>query len=104
MRYQLLFQRTIPGFEPSEASFGISVESLTAVEAHLATLGIDDPADVDLFTALGTGLAAQQISNDPGGDRWARLVDDAMDMYLDHVTKRTHSRSTGSTSSIRAQP
>lgn len=104
VRYQLLFQRTIPGFELSEASFAISVESLTAVEAHLATLGIDDPADVDLFTALGTGLAAQQISNDPGGDRWARLVDDAMDMYLDHVTKRTHSRSTGSTSSIRAQP
>ena len=29
-----------------------------------------------------TGLAGQQISNDPGGDRWERLIDRAVDMLL----------------------
>jgi hypothetical protein len=38
-----------------------------------------------LFTALLSGLADQQIANDPGGDRWLRLVDSAVDMYLGHV-------------------
>jgi AcrR family transcriptional regulator len=89
VRYQLLFQRTVPGFEPSSASFAISEHSLGEVIVHLATLGIDDPRDIDLFTAIGTGLTDQQISNDPGGDRWVRLLDDAIDMYVDHVTKRT---------------
>jgi AcrR family transcriptional regulator len=88
VRYQLVFQRTIPGFEPSAESFAIAVDSSAAIEAHLASLGIDDPSDIDLFTAIGTGLTDQQISNDPGGDRWARLLDDAIDMYVDHVTKR----------------
>lgn len=31
------------------------------------------------------GRTSQQISNDPGGDRWARLLDDSIDMFLDHV-------------------
>lgn len=89
VRYQLVFQRTIPGFEPSPESFAISEQSLGEVIAHLAALGIDDPRDIDLFTALGTGLTDQQISNDPGGDRWVRLLDDAIDMFVDHVTKRS---------------
>lgn len=90
-RFQLLFQRTIPGFEPSEASYAISIESLQLIADHLVALGIDDPRDLDLFTALGTGLASQQLSNDPGGDRWVRLVDDAVAMYLHHVTTRAGS-------------
>lgn len=89
VRYQLLFQRTIPGFEPSAESFAISSQSLDALRAHLADIGITDPADVDLLTAIGTGLTDQQISNDPGGDRWARLIDDAMDMFFHHVSNRS---------------
>jgi AcrR family transcriptional regulator len=85
-RYQLLFQRTIPGFEPSPESFAISETSLGRVVEQLARYGITDPRAIDLFTALGTGLASQQISNDPGGDRWIRLADDATDMYLQHLT------------------
>ena len=92
VRYQLMFQRTIPGFEPSADSFAISVEGLAAVAAHLAALGIDHPRDIDLFTAIGTGLTDQQISNDPCGDRWARLTDDAIEMYLDYVTRRSRSK------------
>lgn len=92
VRYQLLFQRTIPGFEPSAESFAISENGLAAVQSHLASLGIDDPRATDLFTAIGTGLTDQQISNDPGGDRWVRLIDDAMEMYLDFVTERSWSQ------------
>lgn len=86
-RYQLLFQRTIPGFEPSPESFAISEASLGRIVAHLEQRGVTDPRAIDLFTAIGTGLADQQISNDPGGDRWIRLIDDAVEMFADHLTK-----------------
>jgi AcrR family transcriptional regulator len=88
VRYQLLFQRTIPGFEPSAEAFAISIAGLESVQRRLAAIGITDPADLDLLTALGTGLTDQQISNDPGGDRWVRLVDGAMEMFLAHVSNR----------------
>lgn len=91
-RYQLLFQRMIPGFEPSLGSFAISVESLSAMATRLAAMGMSHPHDLDLLTAVGTGLADQQISNDPGGDRWMRLVDEAMEMLFDHVTTRKNKR------------
>jgi AcrR family transcriptional regulator len=84
-RYQLMFQRTIPGFEPSPESYAISVAVLEEARAALASIGLSEPAHLDLWTALTTGLADQQIANDPGGDRWIRLIDDAVDMYLSHV-------------------
>ena len=87
-RYQLLFQRTIPGFEPSPESFKISQDNLAELGALLARCGVRDPELLDLFTALGTGLADQQLSNDPGGDRWIRLIDDAVEMFYDHITKK----------------
>lgn len=85
VRFQLLFQRTIPGFEPSAASFALSLDSLATLQRHLAALGIDDPGALDLFTALGQGLADQQVSNDPGGNRWIRLIDTAAEMFCNHV-------------------
>lgn len=86
-RYLLLFQRTIPGFEPSTKSFAISQGSLERLSQRMRACGITDPAAVDLFTAIVTGLADQQLSNDPGGDRWIRLSDDAVEMFYDHTTK-----------------
>ena len=85
VRYQLMFQRVIPGFEPSPESYAIAVERLDGVVAVLRDAGIGDQARIDLFTALITGLTSQQISNDPGGDRWIAILDDAVDMYLDHA-------------------
>jgi AcrR family transcriptional regulator len=85
-RYQLLFQRTIPGFEPSAASFAPAVRALDAARERLASCGVTDPRHVDMWTALTTGLVDQQISNDPGGDRWARLIDDAVAMFLAYCT------------------
>jgi AcrR family transcriptional regulator len=93
-RYQLLFQRTIPGFEPSAESFALSVEGLEGVRQLLETSGITDPAAMDLLTALGTGLIDQQLSNDPGGDRWLRLIDEAAEMFVTHqARRRTEQRS-----------
>jgi len=86
-RYQLLFQRTIPGFEPSPESFKISQDNLAEVGELLARCGVSDPEMLDLFTALGTGLADQQLSNDPGGDRWIRLIDETIEMFYEHITK-----------------
>ncbi len=94
VRYQLLFQRTIPGFEPSAESFAVSVEGLAATRDRLAGMGFTDPAVLDLLTAIGTGITDQQISNDPGGDRWIRLVDEAMDMFFNHVTNRNTTKRT----------
>jgi AcrR family transcriptional regulator len=93
VRYQLLFQRTIPGFEPSPESFAISVAGLEGVRGRLAAVGITDPRALDLLTAIGTGITDQQISNDPGGDRWTRLLDDAMAMFLTHVSQPDSRRS-----------
>jgi AcrR family transcriptional regulator len=87
-RYQLLFQRTIPGFEPSPESYAISVAGLEALAERLAGFGLRDPDLLDLYTALVTGLTDQQISNDPGGDRWIRRIDDAVEMFWDFVEKQ----------------
>ena len=91
-RYQLLFQRTIPGFAPSPESYAPSVEGLELTRQLLVEAGGNDAADLDLFTALTTGLIDQQISNDPGGDRWYRLLDDALDMFFAYIDAREKGR------------
>ncbi len=87
-RYQLLFQRTIPGFEPSEESYSLAREVLDGGHRVLAGVGVTEPADVDLYTGLISGLVAQQNANEPGGDRWTRQLDRAIDMYLAEVAPR----------------
>lgn len=84
-RYQLMFQRVIPDFEPSPDAYAVSLASYATFREELARMGVTDDADLDLWTALLTGLTDQQISNDPGGDRWTRLVDRAVAMYCDHL-------------------
>jgi AcrR family transcriptional regulator len=84
VRHQLLFQRTIPGFEPSPESYAPAVAGLDDLHARLRAAGVEDPRAWDLWTALAGGLAAQQNANEPGGDRWLRLADEAIDMFLEH--------------------
>ena len=62
---------------------------------RMAAAGITEQADLDLWTALLSGLASQQVANDPGGDRWLRLVDDAVDMFLAHVQPRARASRKG---------
>lgn len=90
-RYQLLFQRTIPGFEPSEESYAVARRVLDRGMAELARAGITRPDRFDLWTGLIAGLIAQQLANEPGGRRWVGLLDEVIDMFLEHVhdTRRT---------------
>lgn len=55
------------------------------MRARFAAAGLSDPAQFDMWTAIVAGLAAQQTANDPGGDRWLRLIDEVVDMYAAHV-------------------
>jgi AcrR family transcriptional regulator len=88
VRHQLLFQRTIPGFEPSPVSYALALEFYEIARGRLAAAGVSDPGDVDVFSALVSGLAHQQVANDPGGDRWVRLAERAVDVFLADVDRR----------------
>ena len=80
-RLQLMFWRVVPGFEPSPAAYAPSLEVMELGRQAFAEVGITDSAALDLWTALLSGLVSQQASNDPGGDRWRRLIDDAVEMF-----------------------
>jgi AcrR family transcriptional regulator len=97
VRHQLLFQRTIPGFEPSPESYAPAVEGLEDLHSRLRACGVDDPRAWDVWTAVAAGLAAQQNANEPGGDRWLRLADESIDMFLEHyATGRSREAKDGS--------
>ena len=83
-RYQLLFQHVIREFEPSPESYAPAVRALDETRDLLARNGFTDPRQLDMWTALLNGLVDQQISNDPGGDRWIRLIDDFVTMFRNH--------------------
>ncbi|HUG86290.1 MAG TPA: TetR/AcrR family transcriptional regulator [Euzebya sp.] len=91
-RYQLMFTRVVPGWEPSPEAYAPAVTYYEEILAHLVRLGVTDLALVDLLTAIGSGLAAQQAANDPGGDRYRRLVPAALQMFLAHVDRTAASR------------
>jgi AcrR family transcriptional regulator len=82
-RHQLMNDRVIPDFTPTAENYAPAVQVYARMQELLAGIGIRDAGDVDLFTALLSGLIHQQWANDPGGTRWAALVDRAMDMYAD---------------------
>ncbi len=83
-RFQLLFQRTIPGFQPSPEAYAPAVDALESAREAICACGISDARAIDMWTAITSGLAAQQMSNDPGGDRWVRLADEATELFLAH--------------------
>jgi AcrR family transcriptional regulator len=83
-RQQLLFQRTIPGFEPSPASYALARRLIDRSAGLLSALGVGSAAQIDVYTALVAGLGAQQVANDPGGDRWTRHLEPLLDVFLDH--------------------
>jgi AcrR family transcriptional regulator len=84
-RHQLMNQRTIPGFEPTPASYAPAVRVLDQCVVFLTGLGVSDRADIDIYISLIGGLIDQQLANDPGGDRYSRLLDRAIDMFADAV-------------------
>ena len=79
-RYRLLFQHRFQGFSRRRV-VAPAVRALDSIRRQLERAGVR-ARHVDLWTALMAGLVDQQISNDPGGDRWIRLIDDAVGMFL----------------------
>ena len=88
VRYQLLFQRTIPGFEPSPQSYALAQRVYEHSREQLAAAGGTLPADMDMWTALIAGLADQQVANDPGGERWVLLIERTVAMFLTDLDRR----------------
>lgn len=95
VRYQLLNQRTIPGFEPTPESYAVAVEAYEWMNAPLLAIADVTQADVDLLVAFIGGLINQQLANEPGGTRWFGLIDDAVDLLLPRL--RSTARRTTST-------
>lgn len=98
VRYQLLFQRTLPGFEPSPKSYAPAVRALAGTREALALNGVFEARHLDMWTALFTGLVDQQVSNDPGGTRWTRLIEESIAMFL------AYCRETGPSSKATSRP
>ena len=74
-RYHLMLQRTLPSFSPSEESHRVTLDCLKVLVESLSAAGITDPADVALIRGLISGLAAEQIANDPQGRLFADQAD-----------------------------
>jgi hypothetical protein len=84
-RYQLMNQRMVPDFEPSPQAYAPSVAVMATLRGRLGRVGIRAAADLDIFLAVIGGLIDAQLANDPGGDRFVRLLPRTLDMYADEV-------------------
>jgi AcrR family transcriptional regulator len=87
-RTELLFTRTIPGFEPSPEAYAPAIRVLDRAGVLLRAAGMRASGDVDCFVAMIGGLITAQLSNEPGGNRWVRHLDRLIDLYLDHLPNR----------------
>ena len=91
-RNALMNQRPIPGFTPSAESCAFAVKAIERLHRTLDRYGITDPDAADLWTGILAGLASQQNANDPGGERWRRLLPRAVRMFLSEVGPETTTR------------
>ncbi len=93
--YQLMFQRPVPGFVPSEESMAVSLAQLDAskgqfthlLEMEEITLGIPYEEARDLVIAFQHGLVELHLANNPelpvGQGRFGKLIPQAVQMVLD---------------------
>ena len=84
-RYQLMNQRTIPGFRPGDEAYAASIAAYERMREALRRCGVRAQADLDVWTAIVGGFVDQQLANDPGGIRWRRQLPRLVDMYCDEV-------------------
>lgn len=92
--YQLMFQRPVPGFVPSEESYAVSLDLLAASRAEVKSildsgqLEFDLPVEeaMDLVIALMHGLTEMHLANNPelpvGQGRYGKLVPAAVDLLM----------------------
>jgi AcrR family transcriptional regulator len=88
-RFQLLFQRAILDWEPSPEAYAPAQEAYAHVRRRFATFGAGDEAALDLWTAMVSGLAHQQLANDPRGHRWRDRIEEVVDLFLHHLATRS---------------
>jgi AcrR family transcriptional regulator len=99
---QLLFWRTVPGFEPSPESFAPAAALVNdlrsrlrvAVEAgQLAPEAAEDDG-VAILTSLVSGVVSQQLANDPNASyeqgRFIRLYPTVLDMFIAWYSPKEH--------------
>jgi AcrR family transcriptional regulator len=82
-RHQLMDEHVLPGFRPSEQAYAPSLEVYALFQRNMHAMGLTTDEDADLYTALTAGLVSQQLANDPGGQRWRRLIPRVMSMFAD---------------------
>ncbi|GAA1662594.1 TetR/AcrR family transcriptional regulator [Kribbella yunnanensis] len=93
---QLLFWRTVPGFEPSPEAFAPAQETLEDLRQHLQA-GVDQghlrpeaatEEGLALYTSITSGLVSQQLANEPHASfedgRFVRLLPTALDMFYQY--------------------
>jgi len=64
-RYQLLFQRPIPGFAPSPESYALAEDVLSRAVTLMRAAGVTGQGDIDCIVAMTAGLTEAQLSNSP---------------------------------------
>jgi AcrR family transcriptional regulator len=88
-RYELLFERHVPGFVPTPESYALAEQALGRAVTTMQRAGMTDQGDIDCLVAMIAGLLEAQLANDPGGDRWIRHLDRMIDLHLDDVNRRS---------------
>ena len=83
--YHLMFQGTVPGFEPSEESHAVALTVLDELLERLAAAGVSKPADVALVRCVMSGVAAEQIANDPAGRLFADQTERGIRVVLAEI-------------------
>lgn len=84
-RYQLMNQRTMPDFRPSDEAYAASLRAYERFQVGMREHGVRRRADLDLWTGLLAGFVDQQLANEPGGTRWRRQLPRLIDMFCDEV-------------------
>lgn len=87
-RFELLFQRHLPGFTPSPESYALAEAALAGLVELAHAAGVTDQGDIDCLVAVTAGLMEAQVANDPGGDRWTRHLDRLVDLLIDDAHAR----------------
>jgi hypothetical protein len=90
--YHLMFQGTIPGFEPSEGSHRVALGVLGVLLDRLAGAGITSAADRAIVRSMMSGLAAEQIANDPRGRTFVDQTPRAVRFLLAGLRAQKRSR------------
>jgi AcrR family transcriptional regulator len=95
---QLLFWRTVPGFEPSPEAFAPAQDAnqdlqqnlQNAVDAGLLHADAASDEGVALYTSITSGVLSQQLANEPDASfeegRFTRLLPTVLEMFYQRYT------------------